>query len=133
MWAQNISQRSPLPGQPGQQVARPGFGRAGGVVLADLEPERPQLGGDRVGDLALLPGRAADLAEPDERLVQPDSTAGEGYALLSRGAPDAGVAASRSPRPARSSPPSAGRVAGVAGGGADELAEERLGPVRAAS
>jgi hypothetical protein len=59
-----------LPGQARQQVPGAGAGRAGGLVLADLEPERPQLGGDGIGDLALLSGRAADLAEPDEGLVQ---------------------------------------------------------------
>ena len=71
MWAQNITQCSPLPGQPRQEVPGPGFGRPGGVVLAHLEPERPQLGRDRVGDLALLPCRAADLAQSDEPLVEP--------------------------------------------------------------
>ena len=59
------------PRQPGEDVARPRLCRAGGVVLADLEPHRPQLGDQRVGDLALLAGDAADLAEPDEPLVQP--------------------------------------------------------------
>ncbi len=57
------------PGQPSEQIPRARLGRAGGVVLAHLEPERPQLGRDGVGDLALLPGRAADLAEPDESVV----------------------------------------------------------------
>ncbi len=61
--------------QPREQVAGARFGRPGGVVLAHLEAQRPQLGGDRVGDLALLARRAADLAEPDERLVQALSTA----------------------------------------------------------
>ena len=59
------------PGQPGEDVPGPGFGRPGGAVLAHLEPDRPQLSRDRVGDLALLAGRAADLAESNERLVQP--------------------------------------------------------------
>ncbi len=71
MWAQNITQRSELPGQAGDDVAGPGFGRPGRVVLAHLQAESAQFGEQRVGDLALLPGRTADLAEPDERLVQP--------------------------------------------------------------
>ena len=58
-------------GQAGDDVPGARFGRPGGVVLAHLEPQRPQLGEDRVGDLALLPGRAADLAESNERLVKP--------------------------------------------------------------
>ena len=59
------------PGSRATMLPGPGFGRPGGVVLAHLEPERAQFGGDRVGDLALLAGRAADLAEPNEGLVQP--------------------------------------------------------------
>jgi hypothetical protein len=57
--------------QPRQQVPGPGFSRTGRVVLGDLEPERAQFGAQRVGDLALLAGRAADLAEPDEGVPKP--------------------------------------------------------------
>ncbi len=70
MWAQNITHSSLRPGSRASRLPAPACGRPGGVVLADLEPERAQLGGDRVGDLTLLAGRAADLAEPDEGLVQ---------------------------------------------------------------
>ncbi len=56
--------------QPRQQVSGARFGRPGGVVLGDLHPQRSQLGGDGVGDLALLAGRAADLAEPREGLEE---------------------------------------------------------------
>ena len=57
--------------QPRDDVARPRFRRPGGIVLAHLEAERAQLGDDRVRHLALLAGRAADLAEPNKRLVKP--------------------------------------------------------------
>ncbi len=56
------------PRQPRQQVPGAGFRRPGGVVLAHLEPERPQLRRGGVGHLALLPRRAADLAKASERL-----------------------------------------------------------------
>ena len=60
-----------LPGDPRQQVPRPRFSGPGRVVLLDLQPERPQFGRQRVGDLALLPGRRADLAEPRKGVVEP--------------------------------------------------------------
>ena len=84
MWAQNITQLVALPRQPREQVPRPGFGRPGGVVLAHLEPQRPQLGRERVGDLALLAGRAADLAEPDEGLEELAQTSFSGSTARER-------------------------------------------------
>ncbi len=57
--------------QPRDDVPGACFRRPGSVVLAHIQPQRPQLGEDRVGDLALLPGRAADLAEPDKGLMKP--------------------------------------------------------------
>jgi hypothetical protein len=57
--------------QPREQVARPGFRRPGGIVLTDLEPERAQLGGNRVRHLALLARGATDLAQTNESLVKP--------------------------------------------------------------
>ena len=78
MWAQNITQPSLLPGSRASRLPAPASAGPGGVVLADLEPERPQFGRERVGDLALLPGRAADLAEPGEGLVEPCPSTTEG-------------------------------------------------------
>ncbi len=60
-----------LPGDPRQQISSSGFRGPGGVVLGDLQPHRPQFGRQGVGDLALLTGRAADLAKPDEGVVEP--------------------------------------------------------------
>ncbi len=70
MWAQNITHSIALAREPRQQVARTRFGGAGGVVLLDLAAQRPQLSRQGVGDLALLSGRAADLAVADEPVEQ---------------------------------------------------------------
>ena len=50
----------------GDQVAGPRPRRPGGVVLDHGHPELAQLTEHVVGDLALGPGRARDLAEPHE-------------------------------------------------------------------
>ena len=52
-------------------VASGRFSPSGGVILAHLHPQGAELGEDRIDDLALLPGRAANLAKPDECLAQP--------------------------------------------------------------
>ena len=56
--------------QPAQQVARVGVDTGAGVVLLDLEAEGAQLGGDAIGDRALIPrwtGDRAELCEEIER------------------------------------------------------------------
>jgi len=56
---------------PGENVPGTGLGGSRGVILANLKPQRPQLGSHSVGNLALFPGWAANLAKPDEGLVKP--------------------------------------------------------------
>ena len=58
------------PGDPREQVAGVGAGGRSGVVLLDLESDPAELRGDPVGARALVPGRALDPAQRDERLVQ---------------------------------------------------------------
>ena len=58
------------PGQPAQQVAGVGADAGAGVVLLDLDTQRAQLGGDAIGDRALVPrwtGDRAQLREEVER------------------------------------------------------------------
>ncbi len=52
------------------QVAGAGPCPPGGVVLDHVDPERAQLGDHVVGDRALVAGRARDLAEAGEALVE---------------------------------------------------------------
>ena len=71
-WAQSRIVRAPS--GPAMRASRlpasePVVGAA--AVLLDLEPERAQLGGHRVGHRPLAAGRALDLAEPDEVGHQP--------------------------------------------------------------
>ncbi len=55
-----------LAGDPRQQVAAAGPGRAGRVVLVNLETERFEFGADHGGHFRFLPGRAGDLTQPRE-------------------------------------------------------------------
>ena len=45
---------------------RSAAGRAGGVILGDLETERLELGPNHVGYFTLIPGRAGCFAEANE-------------------------------------------------------------------
>ena len=54
--------------QPAQQVARVGVDPGPGVVLLDLEAQRAQLGGDAIGDRALVSRWTGDRAELREEI-----------------------------------------------------------------
>ena len=71
MWAQNIAQRSERPGRRARMLPAPASAGPAASSSLTSSPSARSSASDRVGDLALLPGRAADLAEPNERLVQP--------------------------------------------------------------
>ena len=72
MWAQSrIARRVVGAGHACEQVARPGAGLLGGVVLLHLESEPAQLLHHGVRHGALFAGRALDLAEPHEVGDQP--------------------------------------------------------------
>jgi hypothetical protein len=58
------------PRQPRQQVPGPRLRRPGRVVLAELEAELAQLGGDHVRHGPLVPGGTRRLTEPDEAVVK---------------------------------------------------------------
>jgi hypothetical protein len=55
-------------GQATEQVADRRIDLRAGVVLPDLEPERPQLGDHAVGDRTFLAGRARDRGELEEEV-----------------------------------------------------------------